>query len=186
MGTELPTGVDLAGADDPESETDRTLTPEGERPAMTETTDQDVGTERGQPVTDQPSRDYRRRAVVTKALRDRHPGGHLHEHVADARAILDALDEFEPTAVLHEMPATALTRDEEIRARAVQSAATAFGPTFAVYARVAFADKDADRLPGYLISAWLAAAFHATRLIKTGAIDEPDDEAAGSTDGVEP
>ncbi|MES2155853.1 MAG: hypothetical protein V4510_12025 [bacterium] len=96
----------------------------------------------------------RRRAIVAKALRQGQPDRPLQDLFADARAVLDALDEGDEVAY-------SMTAEQQIREGALRCAATLLAP--------ASADSlDSRDVAELAIALWLLAAEECAQFIDTG------------------
>jgi hypothetical protein len=129
------------------------------------------------------------RAVVAKALAVRRPGVSPRDYLADAAAVLLALDkhynswEREAKAPASDDSALfGLSVDQEIRARAADSAARLFGPVCAAITTVVGEDAPDDMIQRFA-NAWGEATRGAATYIETGAatLPSPVDTATAGT-----
>ncbi len=97
----------------------------------------------------------RRRAIAVRALRARRPNDMLAPLIADARAVIDALDED------YDDEPYEMTVEQQIRGDALRSAATLLAP------RATQTDQSPAGLARF-IELWLTAAEAGTTFVDTG------------------
>lgn len=107
-----------------------------------------------------------RQAAAANVLRERFAGHNMHEYLSAARDLLIALGEFNPApdSTLSWVPATLMTAEQEIRARALDSAARLLGPTLADL----LSHGPFELIAQTAIEEWERAAHPGRRYIETG------------------